>query len=124
MSLFLFALLGVAQPQASPAPIDAATVATAIQPRLPRRFSADVAMTGAMAEGDLLILRFEVSAAALAGATPDLVSARFSASFCGVPGGRELLDGPMRLRADARGPDGRIVQGAVLETCPGLPPSR
>lgn len=124
MIAFLALALAAAQPAAAAPPIDAATVASAIQQRLPQRFSADVTMTGVAADGNLLVLSFTVSAAALTGATPELVSARFSAGFCAAPGGRELLDGPMRLRADARAPDGRTVQGAVLETCPGLPPPR
>jgi hypothetical protein len=117
--LALAAALG-AQPAAPPAPkIDAATVAAAIQPRLPQRFSPEIAMVAAAAEGDLLILTFEVPELMLIGATPEGVSARFSQGFCGPEAGRRLLQGAMALRIDARTPGGgRAIRGTVLESCP------
>ncbi len=120
----LLALLAAAQPPSSLPAIDAATVAGAIRPRLPQRFSPDVAMVGAASEGNLLVLTFEVSEAALLGATPDAISSRFSFGFCTAEAGRALLDGPMSLRIDARAPGGRLMQGAVLETCPAQPEAR
>ena len=122
--LFL-TLLGLvaAQPAAATLPvITPETVATAIQPRLPQRFSPDVAMVGARAEGDALVLSYEISDAALAAATPEALSLRFAAAFCAAPGGTELLSGAMNFRADARSPNGRTLQGVVVETCPLLPP--
>ena len=119
MSLFLTMTALVMQPAAPARRIDAATVATAIQPKLPQRFSPEIAMVGAAAEGDLLILTFEVPEVMLIGATPEGVSARFSQGFCGPEAGRFLLQGPMSLRVDARTPgNGRSVRGAVLERCP------
>lgn len=131
MISLLFSAALASQP-VPPAPaIDARTVAAAIQPRLPQRFSPDVAMVAAAAEGDLLILTFEVPEVMLVGATPEGVSARFSQGFCGPQAGRLLLQGPMTLRVDARTPGGgRAVQGAVLDACPlraadgPLPPPR
>lgn len=132
--MLLLSLLAAAQqprPLPPQPPITAATVAEAIQPRLPQRFSPEVAMVAAAAEGDLLILTFEVPEIMLIGATPEGVSSRFSQGFCGPPAGRTLLQGRMSLRVDARTPGGgRSVQGAVLETCPllgadgPLPPPR
>ena len=119
--LALFALLAAAQPAYATAPIDARAVADAIQPRLPQRFSTDVAMVGASAEGNLLVLTFEVGATVLAGATPELISNRFSFGFCAPAAGRALLEGPMALRIDARAPGGQVMEGAVLETCPAQP---
>jgi len=120
--MFAFAILAAValQPPAPPpARIEAATVAAAIQPRLPQRFSPEVAMVAAAAEGDLLILTFEVPEAMLIGATPEGVSSRFSQGFCGPEAGRRLLLGPMSLRVDARTPGGgRSVRGAVLDACP------
>lgn len=123
MLLSLFALAAGSQ-AAAPPQIDAQTVAAAIQPRLPQRFSPDLAMVAAAAEGNLLVLTFEVSEAALLGATPEAISNRFSFGFCSPEAGRALLDGPMALRIDARTAAGRAIQGAVLETCPVLPRER
>lgn len=121
--LFL-TLLGLAAAQPRPAlpRITPDTIAAAIQPRLPQRFAPDVAMVGAKAEGDALVLSYELSDAALAAATPEALSLRFAAAFCAAPGGTELLSGPMNFRADARSPNGRTLQGVVVENCPLLPP--
>ena len=75
-------------------------------------------MVGAAAEGEMLVLTFEVGEETMAEATPEAISNRFSYGFCSAPGGRELLEGPMRLRVDARSVSGRSLRGAVLETCP------
>jgi len=116
--LFFAAIAGQPAPAAAP-PIDARVVASAIQPKLPQRFSPEIAMVAAAAEGDLLVLTFEVPEAMLIGATPEGVSSRFSHGFCSPEAGRRLLSGPMALRIDARTPGGgRSVRGAVLETCP------
>ena len=119
MISLIFSAAMALQP-APPVPqIDARTVVAAIQPRLPQRFSPEVAMVAAAAEGDLLILTFEVPEVMLVGATPEGVSARFSQGFCGPQAGRLLLQGPMTLRIDARTPGGgRSVRGAVLAACP------
>jgi hypothetical protein len=132
MFAFLTLAALAAQPAAAaPARIDAATVASAIQPKLPQRFSPEIAMVAAAAEGDLLILTYEVPEVMLIGATPEGVSARFAQAFCAPEAGRFLLQGPMSLRVDARTPGGgRSVRGAVLERCPlagadgPLPPPR
>lgn len=122
MISLLFSVALALQPAPAQPQITAATVATAIQPRLPQRFSPEVAMVAAAAEGDLLVLTFEVPEAMLIGATPEGVSSRFSQGFCAPPAGRLLLEGPMALRVDARAPGGaRAVQGAVLQNCPLLP---
>jgi hypothetical protein len=119
MISLLFSAALALQPNPPAPQIDARTVAAAIQPRLPQRFSPEVAMVGAAAEGDLLILTFEVPEVMLVGATPEGVSGRFSQGFCGPQAGRILMEGPMSLRVDARTPGGgRSVQGAVLQTCP------
>lgn len=116
-SLLAAALAG--QPTPPQPPITASTVAAEIQPRLPQRFSPEVAVIAAAAEGDLLILTFEVPEVMLLGATPEGVSSRFSQGFCGPPAGRLLLEGPMALRIDAHTPGGgRSVRGTVLEACP------
>lgn len=129
--LFLASLiLAAAQPVAAPPPrpLDAATIAGGIQARLPQRFSADVSLVAAAAERDTIVLTFEVAEPVLVGATPDAVSQRFSYGFCNAPGGAALLSGPLSLRIDARTAAGRVVQGAVLDTCPAtlapLPPPR
>jgi hypothetical protein len=117
-AFFTLGAMALQPPAPPPARIDARTVAAAIQPRLPQRFSPEVAMVAAAAEGDLLILTFEVPEVMLIGATPGGVSARFSRGFCGPEAGRRLLEGRMSLRVDARTPGGgRSVQGAVLEAC-------
>jgi hypothetical protein len=120
MFAFISLAATLAVQAAAPAPrIDASVVAAAIQPKLPQRFSPEVAMVGAVAEGDLLILTFEVPEVMLIGATPEGVSARFSQGFCAPEAGRLLLRGAMSLRVDARTPGaGRAVRGAVLESCP------
>ncbi len=129
LTLFLFGL-AAAQPAASALPvITPETIAAAIQPRLPQRFASDVAMVGAAADGDALVLTYELSDAALAAATPEALSLRFATAFCTAPGGAELLSGPMNFRADARSPNGRTLQGVTVETCPlplpeALPPPR
>ena len=131
ISLLFFAAVA-AQPAPQPArAIDAGVVASAIQPKLPQRFSPEIAMVAAAAEGDLLVLTFEVPEAMLIGATPEGVSSRFAQGFCTPEAGRLLLRGPMALRIDARTPGGGLsVRGAVLETCPlaagegPLPPPR
>ncbi len=123
MLILIHLALAAAQPAASAPPvITPQTVATAIQPRLPQRFAPDVAMVGAADDGDALVLTYEISDAALAAATPEALSLRFAAAFCAAPGGAELLSGPMNFRADARSPNGRTLQGVVVENCPLLPP--
>jgi hypothetical protein len=133
MFAFLTLVAALAAQPAAPAParIDAATVASAVRQKLPQRFSPDIAMVAAAAEGDLLILTFEIPEVMLIGATPEGVSARFSQGFCAPEAGRRLLEGPMSLRIDARTPGGaRLVRGAVLQACPllaadgPLPPPR
>ncbi len=114
--------LAAAQPPAGAPIITPETIATAIQPRLPQRFAPDVAMVGARGEGDALVLSYEISDAALAAATPEALSLRFATAFCAAPGGAELLSGPMNFRAEARSPNGRTLQGVVVENCPLLPP--
>ena len=121
--LLLASLLVAAQPTPAPPPLDAQSIASSIQARLPRRFSPDVALVAASAEADLIVLTFELSEAAMTGATPETLSNRFSYGFCAAPGGPELLAGPLTLRIDARTADGRTMQGAVLDTCP-VPPRR
>lgn len=120
----MLALLFVAaQPQTGQAPaappiITPQTVVAAIQPRLPQRFSPDVAMVGAAADGDALVLTYEISDSALAATTPEALSLRFATAFCAAPGGTELLSGAMNFRADARSPNGRTLRGVMVETCP------
>lgn len=111
--------LGGAQPAPGTLPtITPETVAAAIHPRLPQRFAPDVAMVAASAEGDALVLTYELSDAALASTTAEALSLRFSTAFCTAPGGAALLSGPMNFRADARSPNGRTLRGVVIESCP------
>lgn len=124
MISILLALALAGQPAAAQAPapavprITAEVVAGAIRERLPQRFSPELAMVAAVAEGDLLILTFEAAPTALAGMTPLDISTRLSEGFCSHPAARALLDGPMSLRADARVPGGEFMRGEVIETCP------
>ena len=123
MLSLLAAMSALAQPAAvAPPVITPQTVATAIQPRLPQRFAPDVAMVGAAADGDALVLTYELSDAAIAAATPEALSLRFATAFCAAPGGAELLSGAMNFRADARSPNGATLRGVTLENCPLLPP--
>jgi len=120
--LALVLALVAAQPPATPAgpapAITAETVAGAIRPRLPQRFSPEVALVDVAAEGNLLVMTVELSAAELASLTPAGVGRAVVNGFCAPPGARELMAGPLAVRIDSRTPGGQTTTGPAFEACP------
>ena len=109
---------GTTQPAPATPAITAPAVAAAMQPRLPQRFGLDFSLVAAVAEGDLLILTFDVGPETLRTATPAAIAAQLPQGFCSAAQARAALEGPMSLRADARLASGEVVRGTMLQRCP------
>jgi hypothetical protein len=81
-------------------PITAAQVAAAATPRLPQPFGESGTLTRAVAEGSMLVLTYEVSAAVAAAVPAEELARRNAAPFCASNLGAPFFRSGNSLRID------------------------